>query len=167
MHWFQFKTKFGYVKVNYREKGILSLDLNSKVRKQDKHYKVYHELKDDLCGYFNGQKTDFNKYRIIFDDLTEFGKKVLKETTSIPYGKTKTYSQIAEAIGKPKACRAVGNALNKNPVPIVIPCHRVIRNNGGLGGFYAGVKLKKMLLFLENSKINIDKRKGNVFIIKQ
>ena len=73
------------------------------------------------------------------------------ETGKIPYGKARTYSWIAERIGKAKAGRAVGNALAKNPFPIIIPCHRVIKKDGRLGGFTspAGIQLKKELLHLE------------------
>ncbi|MDD5773978.1 MAG: methylated-DNA--[protein]-cysteine S-methyltransferase [bacterium] len=149
MFWFQFKTKYGYIKVEYSGKNLLTIDLNAGFQKRDKYYKVYKGLKDDLSEYFSGGKTDFNKYKIIQDNLTEFEKKVLDKIKLIPYGNTRSYSQIAKDTGHPKACRAVGNALNRNPVPIVIPCHRVIKNNEELGGYSAGIKWKKILLGLE------------------
>ena len=86
------------------------------------------------------------KRTIDLSSYTDFEISVLKETRKIPYGKTKTYSDIAKAIGKPKAARAVGNALGKNRTPILIPCHRVIKSDGGLGGFSMGLKWKKKLL---------------------
>ena len=82
---------------------------------------------------------------------TEFQIKVWKEISKIPKGKTKSYKEIAIAIGKPKSFRAVANACGKNPYPIEIPCHRVIKSNGELGGYSAqgGLKTKKILLSKE------------------
>jgi methylated-DNA-[protein]-cysteine S-methyltransferase len=80
---------------------------------------------------------------------TPFQKKVWSELAKIPYGQTRSYQKIARAIGHPKAFRAVGNANGKNPLPLIIPCHRVIESNGGLGGFGHGIKVKKELLDFE------------------
>lgn len=80
---------------------------------------------------------------------TVFQKKVWEELKKIPYGKTASYGEIAEKIGNPKAQRAVGLANNKNPVPIIIPCHRVIGKNGSLTGYAYGLDVKKTLLDLE------------------
>ena len=91
------------------------------------------------------------KCTIDFSSYTEFEISVLEETKKIPYGKTKTYSDIAKAIGKPKAARAVGNALRKNRTPILIPCHRVIKSDGTLGGFSMGLEWKKKLLEQERT----------------
>jgi methylated-DNA-[protein]-cysteine S-methyltransferase len=119
-------------------------------------------LKNDLLKYFCGKKVSFTKYKINYDNLSDFGKKVLKNTRLIPFGNTKSYSQIAEDTGNPKACRAVGNALNKNPVPVIIPCHRVIQKNGKLGGFSGGTRWKYILLLLENNNLSIDKKNDNM-----
>ena len=83
---------------------------------------------------------------------TDFQRSVWKALQDIPYGKTKTYKQIAEMIGNPKACRAVGMANNKNPIWIVIPCHRVIGTDGTLTGYGGGINMKKRLLELEKGK---------------
>jgi methylated-DNA-[protein]-cysteine S-methyltransferase len=84
--------------------------------------------------------------------LTRFQKDVLMETLSIPKGKTATYKEIAAKVGKPGAYRAVGTALKKNPLPIVIPCHRVIKTNGELGNYSGGgTKRKKELLKSEHA----------------
>ena len=80
---------------------------------------------------------------------SEFQKAVWEETADIPYGATKTYAEIAQAIGRPRAARAVGHALNQNPLVIVIPCHRVIGSNGKLVGFAGGLDVKQYLLDLE------------------
>lgn len=100
----------------------------------------------ELCEYFDGKRKTFTfNYRI---NANGFTKKVLDFVQTIPYGETKTYADVAEAIGKPRSYRAVGNALNKNPLLIVVPCHRVISKNG-LGGYKYGSEMKRMLLELE------------------
>lgn len=83
---------------------------------------------------------------------TPFQQKVWHEITKIPYGKTRTYKEIATAIGSPLSCRAVGQACKKNPIPILIPCHRVIRSDGSIGGYSRGIKKKRQLLEMEKSK---------------
>jgi len=80
---------------------------------------------------------------------TPFQKKVWSALTKIPYGKTRSYKDIAHAISHPKAFRAVGNANGSNPIPLIVPCHRVIESNGGLGGFGHGLKVKRQLLAFE------------------
>ena len=82
---------------------------------------------------------------------TEFQKKVWKEIYKIPKGQTKTYKEIAILVGSPKSFRAVANACGKNPFPITIPCHRVIRSSGDIGGYGGGIITKKYLLSLENT----------------
>ncbi|NNG67453.1 methylated-DNA--[protein]-cysteine S-methyltransferase [Caldanaerobacter subterraneus] len=84
---------------------------------------------------------------------TEFQMAVWEEILKIPYGSVVTYGEIARRIGKPKAARAVGQALNKNPIPIIIPCHRVIGSGGNLTGFGGGIEIKKFLLNHEGVKI--------------
>tara|TARA_B100001123_G_scaffold174964_1_gene200917 strand:- start:103 stop:387 length:285 start_codon:yes stop_codon:yes gene_type:complete len=85
---------------------------------------------------------------------TEFQIKVWEELSKIPFGETRTYKEVAEAIGHPKSSRAVANACAKNPFPIEIPCHRVIRSDGGLGGYsgLGGVTKKKQLLINEKTQ---------------
>lgn len=84
--------------------------------------------------------------------MTDFERKVLRWTMRIPCGQTRTYSWLARKVGKPRAARAVGNALRKNPLPIFIPCHRVVRSDGALGGYGGsqGTAMKERLLQLEN-----------------
>jgi len=83
---------------------------------------------------------------------TDFQKFVWGETMKIPYGETITYSELAKRIHNPKAYRAVGNALGANPLPIIVPCHRVIASDGSLGGYSGGIKIKEFLLGLEGAK---------------
>ncbi len=82
---------------------------------------------------------------------TSFEKKVWSKLAKIPFGETRSYKEIGQAAGHPRAFRAVGNANGKNPLPLIIPCHRVIESNGGLGGFGHGIKVKKRLLDFEKS----------------
>ena len=86
---------------------------------------------------------------------TEFQKKVWNALLEIPYGKTMSYKQIAEKIGNPKACRAVGMANHNNPITIIVPCHRVIGNNRKLVGYAGGVEVKQKLLEIESNKYKL------------
>jgi len=83
--------------------------------------------------------------------LPPFTRSVLKVTAGIPYGEVRSYRWVAERLGQPRATRAVGNALARNPVPIIIPCHRVVRSDGGLGGYALGLSWKRKLLDLEGA----------------
>ena len=102
---------------------------------------------DELIRYFEGELKKFSiKCQITG---TAFQNKVLNELKKIPYGQTMSYSDVADRIGHPKAYRAVGSANGKNKLPIIFPCHRVISNNGELGGFSGGLSIKRKLLELE------------------
>lgn len=105
-----------------------------------------------LDEYFQGKRTTFSLPFKLTGTL--FQLVVWKELQNIPYGQTTSYKEIAQKINKPKACRAVGMANNKNPLPIIIPCHRVIGSNGKLIGYAGGLKLKNYLLELEKSHTN-------------
>lgn len=105
-----------------------------------------------LDEYFQGKRTTFSlPFKLTG---TPFQLTVWKELQNIPYGKTTSYKEIAQKMNKPKAYRAVGMANNKNPLPIIIPCHRVIGSNGKLIGYAGGLKLKNYLLELEKSHTN-------------
>jgi methylated-DNA-[protein]-cysteine S-methyltransferase len=84
-----------------------------------------------------------------FGDMTAFTRCVLEAAMEIPWGETRSYKWVAQQAGKPKAARAVGQALGRNPVPLVAPCHRVIREDGSLGGFGMGIGWKEWLLMLD------------------
>ncbi len=102
--------------------------------------------------YFSGKRECFRNVDMDISCGSAFERKVWRALKRIPYGETRTYASIAGSIGKPKAARAVGSAIGKNPVPIALPCHRVIRSDGGLGGFSGGIDLKKNLLELEKNR---------------
>lgn len=103
-----------------------------------------------LESYFAGELTEFTLP--MEPSGTVFMKKVWSALCEIPYGKTATYGEIAEKVGVPKGARAVGLANNRNPIPIFIPCHRVIGADGSLTGYAGGLEMKKRLLDLEKSK---------------
>lgn len=105
---------------------------------------------DQLTEYLEGKRIEFD-VPLEFNG-TEFQKKVWNALREIPYGKTCSYKEIAERISNPKACRAVGLANNKNPISIIIPCHRVIGANGKLVGYGGGLDIKEKLLKLEKDK---------------
>ena len=109
------------------------------------------ELIEKISIYCSGEKISFNRYKMDWSSLTTFQHKVLKEVMKIPYGTVTTYVNLAQKIGCPYGFRAVGNALAKNPFPLLVPCHRIIRNDGKIGGFSAGggKKLKEKLLRME------------------
>jgi methylated-DNA-[protein]-cysteine S-methyltransferase len=114
-------------------------------------------LINELQSYFGGIETTFNP-RLRFLKGTEFEKKVWACLLEIPYGETRSYGWIAEKIGKPAATRAVGRALSRNPVPIILPCHRVVDSDGSIGGYSSGIQKKRRLLELEYyTKLNQDK----------
>jgi methylated-DNA-[protein]-cysteine S-methyltransferase len=106
------------------------------------------EFIKQLKGYFEGAKIAFSQ-RIKFLKGTDFERRVWIALKAIPYGETRTYKWLAERIGMPKATRAVGHALSKNPIPVVLPCHRVIESDGSIGGYSSGIDIKRRLLELE------------------
>jgi methylated-DNA-[protein]-cysteine S-methyltransferase len=109
---------------------------------------AFIDIQRRLCAYFSGLRVDFSD-KPDFSGATDFQRAVWQAARLIPYGVTQSYRWVAEQIGRPEAARAVGNALGKNPVPIIVPCHRVIASDGGLGGFTGGMSVKKLLLRLE------------------
>ena len=102
-----------------------------------------------LIEYLSGNRKTFN-LPLDIEQGTEFQQKVWKALQDIPYGQTKSYGQIAEEVGSPKGARAVGNAVHENPFLIVVPCHRVIKGDGTIGGFGAGISVKRNLFAVED-----------------
>jgi methylated-DNA-[protein]-cysteine S-methyltransferase len=103
-----------------------------------------------LAKYYAGEKISFDLSCLNLEKLSGFSAKVLKQTAKIPRGKVTTYSCLAAQAGSPLAARAAGTALANNPFPLVIPCHRVVRSDGSLGGFGGGLKMKEELLVRES-----------------
>ena len=113
----------------------------------DRFDEPFREARRQLDEYFAGHRKAFDLP--LAPDVTPFQARVLAALREIPYGETRTYLDIAQAIDNPKAVRAVGGANGSNPIPIVIPCHRVIGSNGSLTGFGGGIETKRYLLDLE------------------
>ncbi len=109
---------------------------------------LFDDLMERLRIYFGGHKAAFPD-ELDLSSATPFQRQVWEIARLIPYGETRSYSWVAEQIGKPGAVRAVGQALGRNPLLIIIPCHRVLTSQGKLGGYREGVEMKRRLLFLE------------------
>jgi len=105
-------------------------------------------LRAELDEYFAGRRRRF-EIALDWSLIGPFGRKVLRRTAAIPYGGRLSYSEVAAEAGSPRGARAAGNALGANPIPIVIPCHRVLRSGGALGGYGGGLERKRWLLELE------------------
>ena len=106
------------------------------------------EVRRELDEYFEGRRDGFD-LPIDWSLTRGFTGKVLRQTARIEFGKTSTYAEVASRAGSPRAVRAAGNALGANPIPVVVPCHRVLRSGGALGGYTGGVERKEFLLRLE------------------
>jgi methylated-DNA-[protein]-cysteine S-methyltransferase len=107
-------------------------------------------VRRELEEYFTGGRRDF-ELRIDWTLVGGFGRRVLRATSEIPYGGVQSYAEVAADAGSPRGSRAAGNALGSNPIPIVIPCHRVLRTGGALGGYGGGLERKRWLLELEGA----------------
>ncbi len=117
---------------------------------EEKQTSLLRETKRQLKAYFAGKLQDFDVD--VAPEGTEFQRKVWRRLQDIPYGETISYGTLARRVGNPKASRAVGAANGKNPVSIVVPCHRVIGSTGNLTGFGGGLRLKERLLALESNE---------------
>ncbi|KPJ68628.1 hypothetical protein AMJ44_06045 [candidate division WOR-1 bacterium DG_54_3] len=133
-----------------RAKYLNVLKTRSKVE-LEKNDPVFSPLKKALRRYFAGQKMEFTVPFDLFRG-TPFQKRVWNAMRKIPYGETRSYKWLARRIGSSTKARAVGQACGSNPLPILIPCHRVIREDGGLGGFGGGLHIKRKLLEIESKK---------------
>jgi len=143
-----YESPLGLIKYTYKNKCIYSLAFH--FDDTDKNSGNDKEINAALDQYFAGKLSDF-PFDFNYDHLTIFQKKVIEALIKIPYGTTKSYSEVATLIGYPKSMRAVGQACKNNPIAVMIPCHRVIGKNGELTG-YSGIKyvsLKEKLLLLE------------------
>jgi O-6-methylguanine DNA methyltransferase len=154
-----FSTPFGWCGLVAGKKGLKRLILPLKSKRQviallsvptQERSDLLTQAEKLIKDYFNGKKVSFN-LPVDCSEFSPFQAQVYALTRLIPYGKVKTYSEIARGMGAPKAFRAVGSALGQNPLPVFIPCHRVIRSDGDMGGFSCpdGVKMKAGLLRLE------------------
>jgi len=148
-----YRTILGNVQILEESKAIAGISFQQIFSENliNRETSIIKEAFKQLSEYFKGIRKDFDLP--LNPKGTDFQKKVWCELTKIPYGETKSYKQIAESIGSPKACRAVGLANNRNPIAVVIPCHRVIGSSGNLIGYAGGLHRKEFLLNLEQSAI--------------
>ena len=124
--------------------------LGDSINPANQSSQLFRDLVGRLTLYFNGQKVPFPD-KIDLSGATMFQREVWEATRLIPYGEARSYHWVAGQIKKPKASRAVGQALGRNPLPVVVPCHRVLASDGKLGGFTGGLDMKNSLLHLEGS----------------
>lgn len=152
---YTFKSPIGELTISEADEKIIGLSLKTEpliTHNFEKHSDLLYEGYVQLREYFEGKRMSFDLP--VDPSGTEFQRKVWNELQNIPYGHTASYGDIALNIGNPKAARGVGQANKRNPVIIIIPCHRVIGKNGKLTGFAYGVDVKQYLLDLE--KRNFD-----------
>ncbi|MCH5259006.1 MAG: methylated-DNA--[protein]-cysteine S-methyltransferase [Lachnospiraceae bacterium] len=158
-----YESPIGVLKISESDGKITNLCLHSKVSDIAANTVVQQAQEDRNCSgqpcellkeacrqldeYFQGKRTEFDLPLAYAG--TPFQKSVWRELQRIPYGETRSYEDIAVGVGNPKAVRAVGQANNKNPILLLIPCHRVIHKSGDISGFACGIKTKKYLLALE------------------
>lgn len=157
-----FKTKWGYFGLVAADNGllrtVLPLAKGKKVERllsrnfPDSQYEsgLFRKVQKRIIAYFEGDSVDFRDIPVVLN-VGAFAKRVLITCRKIEFGQTVSYGRLAELAGKPRAARAVGGALAKNPLPLIIPCHRVLCADGSPGGFSAsgGINLKKKMLKLE------------------
>lgn len=152
MAWLRFETPFGPMALE-GETALTRLWLPGTLpdlRGRGEETPLLRAAREALQDYFAGERRDFD---LPLDPAgTDFQRAVWEALRAIPYGGTRTYGEIAAAVGRPKAVRAVGQANHVNPLPIFIPCHRVVGKNGALTGYAGGLDLKRALLALESGK---------------
>ena len=152
MNWFQLDTPIGELSYALDETGVCAVRFGPKEGAAPGSDEVAQELK----AYFAGELTSFS-VPLHVRKGTEFERAVWDQMKLIPYGETRSYGYVAGAVGEPGGAQAVGLACNRNPLPIIVPCHRIIGADGKLVGFGGGLKLKRMLLELEaNVKMQLD-----------
>ena len=144
-----FKSPLGMIELSATENGISSLYFVSEAKQKSAQNKILSDCVKQLEEYFENKRKEFS---IPLDmQGTDFQKKVWNELLNIPFGKTISYLQLAKRLGDEKSIRAVGGANGKNPVSIIVPCHRVIGSDGTLVGYGGGLDKKKLLLELEGA----------------
>ncbi|MEJ2284099.1 MAG: methylated-DNA--[protein]-cysteine S-methyltransferase [Desulfobacterales bacterium] len=146
------KSPLGTIEIVGCSDSILALDfVEEMLPGDDEQAFCIKECLKQLGEYFKGQRQEF--FLNLEPAGTEFQKSVWRHLAKIPYGKTATYGEVAEAIGKPGASRAVGSANGKNPIAIIIPCHRIIGSDGSLTGYGGGLWRKRWLIGFERGEV--------------
>lgn len=163
-----FKIKAGWVSAAYSPVGLRALSLPKRTLKEAKRalaaelgprftlgeFLRQTQLVEDLDKYFSGERVKFI-YPLDLSWGTHFQQQAWKALCRIPYGQVKTYKQVAQQLKLDHSARAIGQAVARNPLPIIVPCHRVVASDGSLGGFSSGLEWKRRLLSLEG--VNLEK----------
>jgi methylated-DNA-[protein]-cysteine S-methyltransferase len=158
-----FKTKWGWFGLLANEKGLLRacLPMDSKVAVENilldgigralSDRKRFCDIENAVSAYYEGHEVDFSGVEVDLEAFTPFQQKVLRALREVKQGKTVTYGYLAELAGSPKAARAIGGCMARNPIPLIIPCHRVMGADGSLTGFsgFGGTQTKRLMLRLE------------------
>jgi len=172
-----FNTKFGFFGILTKKNGILRTSLPTPTRRSAENYLLegltgakfdaglLPDLQSQIKSYFTGTYVDFDtNIPLLTEDLSQFTQDILKACINIQYGQTASYADLAKNANHPKAARPTGSVMAKNPIPLIIPCHRVIKSDGKTGGFQqnrpggcqqnrpGGPDLKKRMLHLESPK---------------
>ena len=143
-----FESPLGIIKISYEAK-IRKIELVDEIDENSEENELFALFKNQILEYFEGKRTNVDHQDQLEAKGTDFQKSVWQALLKIPYGKTSSYKEIAKTIGNPRATQAVGTAIGKNPFLIIIPCHRVIKADGSLGGFAYGSEVKSKLLKIE------------------
>lgn len=139
-----YNSPIGILEIICSKDALILIEFVDKEKKSEETNALVQKVISQLDEYFRGLREEFDLEILL--EGTEFQKQVWKELMKIPYGKTESYKDIAIKIKNEKAVRAVGNANNKNSIPIIVPCHRVIGSNGKLTGYAGGLNKKQWLL---------------------
>jgi methylated-DNA-[protein]-cysteine S-methyltransferase len=154
-----FTSGLGALEVEAAESGVTRVRIGGRGKPREagegKALALAQQTAQELAGYLAGRLRSFTVP--VAADGTAFQKAVWAELAKIPYGKKRTYGELAATLGRPRGARAVGAACGANPVPILVPCHRVVGSNGSLGGFGAGLTVKRKLLDLEGGSLVIER----------
>lgn len=145
---FSYETPLGAIWIVESEGAITNISYKKPGEFKEEETTLTCEAARQLAEYFAGKRKEFELP--LNPEGTDFQRKAWDALLKIPYGKTRSYKQQAELVGNPKASRAVGMSNNRNPIMIVIPCHRVVGANGSLTGYAGGLDVKRFLLDLEN-----------------
>jgi O-6-methylguanine DNA methyltransferase len=161
-------TEWGNLWIGSTDRGICSLLLDHVDEEKISHGieaalgiapqrddEQFEALRGKLRAYLRGEKVSFD-FPLDLKGVTSFQKDVWDQTRRIPYGTTISYQKLAAELGKPHRARAVGRALGSNPIPLLIPCHRVVHEDGGLGGYTGGLEWKRRLLAIEQGALRLN-----------
>jgi methylated-DNA-[protein]-cysteine S-methyltransferase len=169
IRWRGFESPFGLMRIASSQRGLVELSWQAPndgafVERLETRFKTAPVVcdcdhlvpaEDQLLEYFDRRRTTFD-VPVDLGTLTEFQRAVLDAARGLGFGEVATYTDIASRIGRPKASRAVGNALGSNPIAIIVPCHRVVRTDGTLGGYTGGLRYKEALLTIEGRSDLLD-----------